>query len=70
MEPIPLRTVRPFIIDSVVLEDEKENNKVKLDTRKDVQEFLKKKVGLFFLLYYLLLSLRTLHLSLSYRSKN
>lgn len=46
MDPIRLRTVRPFVFDDCYLAEEKEMNKVKLDTKQQITKFLKTKVGL------------------------
>jgi double-strand break repair protein MRE11 len=47
IEPIPLRSVRPFIMGEVMLAEEQEVNNVKLDTKKDANKFLRSKVPLF-----------------------
>jgi Mre11 DNA-binding presumed domain len=43
-----LRSVRPFVLGDVMLAEEQEVNGVKLDTKKDVNKFLRSKVWLSF----------------------
>ena len=47
MEPISLRTVRPFVIDEVVLEDAAEEEDFDVTDQIVVSKFLKTKVGAF-----------------------
>ena len=46
MEPIPLRTVRPFVIDEVVLIEEAEDGAFDVTNQIEVGSFLKKKVSM------------------------
>lgn len=45
MEPIPLRTVRPFVLDEVVLIEEAEEGGFDVTNQIEVSSFLKKKVN-------------------------
>ena len=44
MEPIPLRTVRPFVIDEVVLTEAAEEETFDVNDQIEVSKFLKGKV--------------------------
>lgn len=46
MEPIPLRTVRPFVIDEVFLIEAAEDEGFDVTDQIEVGKFLKKKVNL------------------------
>lgn len=45
MEPIQLKTVRPFVFGDVILQDAREDG-IKLDSKVAVNKFLKSKVRL------------------------
>jgi double-strand break repair protein MRE11 len=46
MTPIPLRTVRPFVIESVVLSEIAEEEGLNLSDQMEITKFLKNKVCL------------------------
>ena len=45
LEPIPLRTVRPFVLDDVSVSEAAEDEGFDLDDQMAINKFLKKKVG-------------------------
>ena len=47
--PIPLRTVRPFVLDECYLEEIAEEEGFDLNDRMEIAKYLKKRVGLPFL---------------------
>lgn len=44
LSPIPLRTVRPFVMKHLVMEDEAEEHNLDLENKAKVTEFLRQKV--------------------------
>jgi len=46
LTPIPLRTVRPFVIEQIVLTDIAEEAGLDLNDQMEITKFLKSKVGL------------------------